>query len=68
MTAVEFLAEKYDYVYWMVNTDEISPILAEEWKKHYLHQAKDIERKQTGDAYEKGFKQGYTDPEFLETE
>jgi hypothetical protein len=39
-TAVEWLAEKYDYVYWMVKRDEISPALAEEWKKHYLEQAK----------------------------
>ena len=33
-TAVEWLAEKYDYAYWMVKRDEISPGLAEEWKKH----------------------------------
>lgn len=68
MTAVDFLAEKYDYVYWMVKRDEITPTLAEEWKKHFLEQAKQIERKQIGDAYDKGFNQGYTDPEFLETE
>jgi hypothetical protein len=68
MTAVEFLAEKYDYVYWMVKRDEITPALAEAWKDNYLQQAKEMERKQKGDAYEKGFKQGYTDPEFLETE
>lgn len=43
-TAVEWLAEKYDYVYWMVKRDEISPGLAEEWKKHYLEQAKEMER------------------------
>ena len=45
-TAVEWLAEKYDYAYWMVKRDEISPGLAEEWKKHYLEQAKEMEKEQ----------------------
>ena len=45
-TAVEWLAEKYDYAYWMVKRDEISPVLAEEWKKHYLEQAKEMEKEQ----------------------
>jgi hypothetical protein len=50
-TAVEWLAEKYDYVYWMVKRDEISPGLAEEWKKHYLEQAKEMEEKQIRKSY-----------------
>ena len=45
-TAVEWLAEKYDYAYWMVKRDEISPALAEEWKKHYFEQAKEMEKQQ----------------------
>ena len=45
-TAVEWLAEKYDYAYWMLKRDEISPVLAEEWKKHYLEQAKEMEKEQ----------------------
>jgi hypothetical protein len=45
-TAVEWLAEKYDYAYWMVKRDEISLALAEEWKKHYLEQAKEMEKEQ----------------------
>jgi hypothetical protein len=45
-TAVEWLAEKYDYAYWMVKRDEISTALAEEWKKHYLEQAKEMEKEQ----------------------
>ncbi len=49
-TAVEWLAEKYDYAYWMVKRDEISPGLAEEWKKHYLEQAKEMEKEQIIDA------------------
>ncbi len=54
-TAVEWLAEKYDYAYWMVKRDEISPALAEEWKKHYLEQAKEMEKEQMKDSYKKGF-------------
>ena len=50
-TAVEWLAEKYDYAYWMLKRDEISPVLAEEWKKHYLEQAKEMEKSQIIDAY-----------------
>ena len=53
-TAVEWLAEKYDYAYWMVKRDEISPALAEEWKKHYLKQAKQMEKEQIMDAYQFG--------------
>ena len=50
-TAVEWLAEKYDYAYWMVKRDEISPVLAEEWKKHYLEQAKEMEKEQIIEAH-----------------
>jgi hypothetical protein len=57
-TAVEWLAEKYDYAYWMVKRDEISPALAEEWKKHYLEQAKEIEKEQIVNAFEIGYDNG----------
>ena len=53
--AVEWLAEKYDYVYWMVKRDEISPGLAEEWKKHYLEQANKIFKEQIIDACKQCF-------------
>ena len=53
-TAVEWLAEKYDYAYWMVKRDEISPALAEEWKKHYLDQAKEMEKEQINNAHYEG--------------
>lgn len=43
-TAVEWLAEKYNYVTWMRNRDEISAGLADEWRKHYLDQAKEMEK------------------------
>jgi hypothetical protein len=53
-TAVEWLAEKIDYAYCMVKRDEISPALAEEWKKHYLEQAKEMEKQQIVDFFIKG--------------
>jgi hypothetical protein len=32
-----------------------------------FEQAKEMEKEQIGDAYERGFNQGYRDPEFLNT-
>jgi hypothetical protein len=49
-TAVEWLAEKYNYVTWMRNRDEISAGLADEWRKHYLDQALAMEKEQIKDA------------------
>ena len=65
-TAVKWLAEKYDYVYWMVKRDEISPALAEEWKKHYLEQAKEMENERVTEAYRIG-RIGKSIKEFNET-
>lgn len=50
-TAVEWLAEKYNYVTWMRNRDEISAGMADEWRKHYLDQAKAMEKQQIEDAF-----------------
>ena len=49
-TAVEWLAEKYDYVTWMLKRDEIYPEVAEKWKQHYFEQAKQMEKEQIKDA------------------
>lgn len=46
ISAVEWLAEKYNCVTWMRNRDEISAGLADEWRKHYLEQAKELEKQQ----------------------
>ena len=53
-TAVEWLAEKYNYVTWMRNRDEISAGTADEWRAKYLEQAKEMEKEQIEDAYEIG--------------
>jgi hypothetical protein len=54
-TAVEWLAEKYNYVTWMRNRDEISAGMADEWRKHYLEQAKEMEKQQIIMAYHHGY-------------
>lgn len=36
-------------------------------EKKWFEQAKEMEKEQIGDAYERGFNQGYRDPEFLNT-
>ena len=51
LSAVEWLAEKYNYVTWMRNRDEISAGLADEWRKHYLEQAKEMEKQQVINAH-----------------
>lgn len=67
-TAVEWLAEKYDYAYWLVKRDEISPALAEEWKKHYLEQAKEMEKEQIINAYWDGYVKPYSQEMITEAE
>ena len=50
-TAVEWLYEKLEYINWMRNRDEISSGMADEWRKHYLDQAKAMEKEQMNNAY-----------------
>jgi hypothetical protein len=50
-TAVDWLAEKFNYVTWMRNRDEISAGLADEWRKHYLSQAKEMEEQQHKETF-----------------
>ena len=54
MTAVEFLAEKYNYITWMRNRDEISAATADEWRAKYLKEAKEMEVQQVNEAWEDG--------------
>ena len=59
-TSVEWLAEKYDYVTWMRNRDEISAGTADEWRKKFLEEAKEMERQQVINAFISGeHQQGY---------
>jgi hypothetical protein len=50
-TAVEFLAERYNYITWMRNRDEISPGTADEWRAKFLKEAKEMEKEQVINAH-----------------
>ncbi len=50
-TAVEWLAEKYNYLAWMRSRDEISASLAVEWLENFLEEAKKMEKQQIMDAH-----------------
>ena len=60
-TAVEWLAEKYNYITWMRNRDEISVGTADEWRIKYLEQAKEMDKQQKMDAYNQGYRDGEVD-------
>ena len=45
-TAIEFLSEKYMYVTWLRNRDEISASWADKLRAEYLEQAKEMYKEQ----------------------
>ena len=51
MTAVEWLSDKYNLITWLRNRDEISPEAADEMRKSYLIQAKQMEKEQIFHAF-----------------
>ena len=53
-TAVEFLAEKYDYITWMRNRDEIGTGTADVWREKFLKEAKEMEEQQLNKAWQDG--------------
>jgi hypothetical protein len=61
-TAVEWLAEKYNYLAWMRSRDEISASLAVEWLENFLEEAKKMEKQQIIDACDYGIKLYINDP------
>ena len=67
-TATEWLAEKYNYVTWMRNRDEISAGIADEWRKHYLEVAMKMEREQIEKAYIGGMEFIPVDPSKYESD
>jgi hypothetical protein len=50
-TAVEWLADRYTYINWLVNRDEISEETANQWREDFLKKAKEMERVQLSDAF-----------------
>jgi len=59
MTAVEFLAERYNYITWLRNRDEISAGTADKWREKYLAEAQEMEQQQIVDANKEGYINGY---------
>jgi hypothetical protein len=53
-TAVEFLAERYNYITWMRNRDEISAGIADELRAKFLKEAKEMEEQQLDKAWQDG--------------
>ena len=58
MTAVEWLVDKYNLITWLRNRDEISPEAADEMRKSYLIQAKQMEWEQIKVSYGVGHNDG----------
>ena len=54
MTAVEYLAERYNYITWLRNRDEISAGTADEWRERFLKEAKEKEKEQLERAWQDG--------------
>jgi hypothetical protein len=50
-TAVDFLSEKYMYVAWLRNRDEISAEQADKMRAEYLAEAEEIEKEQMCDTW-----------------
>jgi hypothetical protein len=55
LSSVEFLAERYEYVSWMLKRDEIGLTTAEEWKVKYLEQAKEMHKQEVINALRDGY-------------
>jgi hypothetical protein len=58
---------KHTAVEWLEKEVNQYGILTKGLVLNLLSQAKEMEKEQIGDAYERGFNQGYRDPEFLNT-
>jgi len=59
-TAVEFLSEKYMYVTWLRNRDEISASWADKLRAEYFDQAKEMEKEQIIRARQDGLDNGFS--------
>lgn len=57
-TAVDFLSEKYMYVTWLKNRDEISAGQADKMRAQYLAESKEMEKEQRIMDYNAGHADG----------
>lgn len=44
MSAIEFLVERFNYINWMRNRDEISARTADEWRAKFIKEANKMEK------------------------
>ena len=70
-TAVDFLSDKYMYVTWLRNRDEISAEEGDKMRAKYLAESKEMEKEQIEQAYRKGvfcyYYKGYTQKYYEDT-
>lgn len=60
-SVVEYLADRYNYLIWMRNRDEISAGTADEWRAKFLKEALELEKQQIIKAYQQGVTDEYGD-------
>jgi hypothetical protein len=60
-TAVEWLFEKYNFITWMRNRDEMSAETADILRAAFLKKANQMHKEQTKSAYNKGYQDGEID-------
>jgi flagellar biosynthesis/type III secretory pathway protein FliH len=60
-TATDWLAEKYNYITWMRNRDEMSAETADKLRAQYIKEANQMHKEQTKSAYNKGYQDGEID-------
>jgi Zn/Cd-binding protein ZinT len=60
-TATDWLAEKYNYITWMRNRDEMSAETADKLRAQYLEKANQMHKEQIKAAYNKGYQDGEID-------
>jgi hypothetical protein len=60
-TAVEFLSEKYMYVTWLTNRDEITSLDADKMRIKYFEEAQEMFEQQIIEAYQEAITNGFYD-------
>lgn len=60
-TATDWLAEKYNYITWMRNRDEMSAETADKLRAQYIEEANQMHKEQTKAAYNQGYKDAEID-------
>jgi flagellar biosynthesis/type III secretory pathway protein FliH len=60
-TVTDWLAEKYNYITWMRNRDEMSAETADKLRTQYLEKANQMYKEQIKAAYNKGYQDGDID-------